>query len=99
MRAFMEEAMQKAVIYCRVSSPEQVKNGHGLSSQETRCREFARHKKLEVLEVFAEEGISGSMIDRPAMTQMLDYLRQHEHEQIVVIIDDISRLARGVKAH
>jgi site-specific DNA recombinase len=95
----MEEAMQKAVIYCRVSSPEQVKNGHGLSSQETRCREFARHKKLEVVEVFAEEGISGSMIDRPAMTQMLDYLRQHEHEQIVVIIDDISRLARGVKAH
>lgn len=95
----MESAMQKAVIYCRVSSPEQVKNGHGLSSQETRCREYARHKKLEVVEVFAEEGISGSLIDRPAITQMLDYLRKHSEEEIVVIIDDISRLARGVKAH
>ncbi len=93
----MESAVQKAVIYCRVSSPEQVKNGHGLSSQETRCREYARHKKLEVIEVFSEEGISGSLIDRPAITRMLDYLRQNE--ETVVIIDDISRLARGVKAH
>lgn len=95
----MKNAAKKAVIYCRVSSPEQVKNGHGLSSQETRCREFARHKKLEVVEVFSEEGISGSLIDRPAITRMLDYLRQNKNEEIVVIIDDISRLARGVKAH
>ena len=90
---------QKAVIYCRVSSPDQVKNGHGLSSQETRCREFAKYRNLEIIEVFQEEGISGGLIDRPAMKRMLALLRQHKHEQIVVIIDDISRLARGLKAH
>ena len=91
--------MQKAVIYCRVSSPDQVKNGHGLSSQETRCREFAKYRTLDVVEVFPEEGISGGLIDRPAMKRMLDFMRQHKNEQIVVIIDDISRLARGLKAH
>ncbi len=90
---------QKAVIYCRVSSPDQVKNGHGLSSQETRCREFAKYRNLEIIEVFQEEGISGGLIDRPAMKRMLALLRQHKHEQVVVIIDDISRLARGLKAH
>lgn len=95
----MTQPMQKAVIYCRVSSPDQVKNGHGLSSQETRCREFAKYRKLEVVEVFQEEGISGGLIDRPAIKRMLEFLRKHKREQIVVIIDDISRLARGLKAH
>ncbi len=93
------KAVKKAVIYCRVSDPGQVKNGHGLTSQETRCREFAKYRTLEVAQVFHEEGISGSLIDRPAMKRMLDFLRQHKNEQIVVIIDDISRLARSLKAH
>ncbi len=29
---------QKALIYCRVSSPKQKAEGHGLESQEHRCR-------------------------------------------------------------
>lgn len=95
----MPNESRKAVIYCRVSSAEQVKNGHGLSSQETRCREFAKYRKLEVIEVFNEEGISGGLIDRPAMKRMLAMLRRHPQEQIVVLIDDISRLARDLKAH
>jgi hypothetical protein len=36
--------LQKAVIYCRVSGTKQVREGDGLGSQETRCREFAGHK-------------------------------------------------------
>lgn len=91
--------MQKAVIYCRVSDPGQVKNGHGLSSQETRCREFAKYRGYEVVMAFHEEGVSGSLIQRPAMMEMLHFLRQQHDEQMVVIIDDISRLARGLKAH
>ncbi len=95
----MKGTYSKAVIYCRVSDPGQVKNGHGLTSQETRCREFAKYRNLEVIEVFHEEGVSGSLIQRPAMMQMLDFLRKHKEQQLVVIIDDISRLARGLKAH
>lgn len=95
----MQEAMQKAVIYCRVSDPNQVKNGHGLTSQDTRCREFAKHRNLEVIRSFHEEGVSGSLINRQAMMEMLDFLRQNPDQQTVVIIDDISRLARGLKAH
>lgn len=95
----MKVIYSKAVIYCRVSDPGQVKNGHGLTSQETRCREFAKYRNLEVVEVFHEEGVSGSLIQRPAMMQMLDFLRKHKEQQLVVIIDDISRLARGLKAH
>jgi site-specific DNA recombinase len=48
---------QVAVVYARVSSPKQVKEGHGLSSQLTRCREFARIKNYDVIEEFQDEGI------------------------------------------
>ncbi len=46
--------LQKAVIYCRVSSNKQAKKGDGLGSQETRCREFAGHKDYLVIKVFRE---------------------------------------------
>ncbi|MCD8570652.1 MAG: recombinase family protein [Alphaproteobacteria bacterium] len=36
----------QAVIYCRVSSKKQATGGHGLDSQEHRCREYARAKGL-----------------------------------------------------
>jgi site-specific DNA recombinase len=90
---------QQAVIYCRVSSPKQVTEGHGLASQETRCREYAKHKGYQVLDVFREEGLSGKLLDRPNMKAMLSYLKQHKHEKLVVIIDDISRLARDIETH
>ena len=91
--------LSKAVIYCRVSSSAQVKKGDGLGSQETRCREFAQHKGYDVLEVFNDEGASGGMIDRPGMQTMLMFLKRHKKEEFFVIIDDISRLARGLEAH
>ena len=95
----MDAIGHKAVIYCRVSSPDQVKNGHGLTSQETRCREFAKFQNLEIVDVYHEEGISGGITDRPAMKRMLAFIKQHSRDQITVIIDDISRLARGLQAH
>ncbi len=91
---------KKAVIYCRVSDPKQMQRGDGLSSQETRSRDFAKHKGYEVVAVFKEEGISGSLMDRPQMQAMLKFLKAGKHKhQYVVIIDDISRLARDLEAH
>ncbi|MEW8052895.1 MAG: recombinase family protein [Candidatus Thiodiazotropha sp.] len=90
--------MSKAVIYCRVSSQAQYEKGDGLESQATRCREFAHYKGLEVVETF-QDTKSGSLIDRPGMQAMLGYLRQHRKEGLTVIIDDLSRMARGIIAH
>lgn len=90
--------MDKAVIYCRVSTKRQTKDGDGLASQATRCREFARYRNLEVIEVF-QDSQSGSLIERPGMLEMLNYLKSHRKDNLTVIIDDLSRLARGVQAH
>ena len=90
----------KAVIYCRVSSLKQVSEGTGLTSQETRCREFAGHRHYEVVQVFHDEGVTGSLLDRPKIKELLAFLNQHKRKQPhVVIIDDISRLARDMETH
>lgn len=95
----MSRASEKqAVIYCRVSSTKQTTRGDGLASQETRCREYAKYRGHSVVKVFKDD-MSGSVVGRPGMKDMLAYLRAHRKSQLVVIIDDISRLARGLEAH
>lgn len=66
--------MKKAVIYCRVSSEKQVREGHGLEGQEKRCRDFAFYNGYEVIEVFRDEGVSGGMIIRPGIGRLLNYI-------------------------
>ena len=88
----------KAVIYCRVSDTKQTIRGTGLHSQETRCREYATLRGYQVQKVFTDDA-SGSLINRPGMQAMLGFLRQNKRNPHKVIIDDISRLARGLEAH
>ena len=95
----MEIEYTKAVIYCRVSSEKQVKEGNGLDSQEHRCREYAVSLGLEVESVFRDEGISGGLFDRPAVKALLKYLDGHWENKYVVIFDDLKRFARDVEVH
>jgi site-specific DNA recombinase len=92
------ETNQKAVIYCRVSGVKQTTRGDGLGSQETRCKEYARYRGHDVMRVFKDDA-SGRLVARPAMQEMLAFLKSQRKESYVVIIDDISRLARGLDAH
>lgn len=89
---------KQAVIYARISSKAQEEKGTGLESQATRCREFAGYKGLEVIKTFQDQK-TGSAIDRPGMKDMLAFLRCNRKKRLVVIIDDISRFARGLEAH
>lgn len=93
-----EKKLTKCVIYCRVSDPRQVREGDGLNSQETRCREYARLRGLDVVKVFKDAGVSGKFSNRPAIQDMLTFLAAQTEEHII-IVDDISRLARSVSAH
>ncbi len=88
----------KAVIYCRISSSKQLTEGDGLESQRARCEEFARRRGYEVVSVFRDEA-SGSTVSRKGMKAMLDFLKSKRPQQHIVIIDDISRFARGLEAH
>ncbi len=89
---------KKAVIYGRVSSIKQAKRGDGLKSQEVRCREFAKYQNYEVVQFFGDD-MTGRSADRPGMKAMLQFLNKQRSNDFAVIIDDISRLARGLQVH
>ena len=93
-----QSKQQKAVIYCRVSSAAQTKRGDGLGSQDTRCREYARMKGYQVVARF-DDDLTGKVVERPGMKAMLAHLRNNRTDNCMVLIDDISRLARDVEAH
>jgi site-specific DNA recombinase len=91
---------KRVLIYCRVSSERQAKEGHGLDSQEHRCREYARAKGYEVEEVFRDSvSGGGDFMCRPAMQELLEYADDHPHRDYIVIFDDLSRFARDVVFH
>ena len=90
----------EAILYLRVSDPKQAKKGSGLSSQEIRGREYAKFLQIPVAEIFHDDGISGKILDRPAVQEMLAFLNKAKAgTRYVVIVDDISRLARDYRVH
>src|SRR5579885_2669881 len=92
--------MPRAVIYCRVSSDRQVREGHGLEGQEGRCRRYAEDHGYDVVATFRDEGVSGGVVDREGIQTMLDFLDTHRRDEpCVVLIDDIKRLARDIMGH
>ncbi|MCV6621855.1 MAG: recombinase family protein [Cellvibrionaceae bacterium] len=91
---------KQAVIYCRVSSRAQEEEGHGLQSQETRCREFANSKGYEVSAVFPDTiSGGGDFMKRPGMVALLSFLDAQPETNFAVIFDDLKRFARDTRFH
>ena len=88
----------KAIIYKRVSDPHQIKKGDGLNSQEATSRLYAARMGYEVVATFSDV-VTGRVSDRDGMEAMLQYLKKHKAEGRIVIIDDVSRMARGRGTH
>lgn len=86
--------MNKAVIYCRVSTKEQVDEGNSLATQERQCLEYAERQKLVVVEKFIEEGESAKTTNRTELTRMCGYVSDRHNEICAVIVPKIDRLAR-----
>jgi DNA invertase Pin-like site-specific DNA recombinase len=90
---------RKAIIYCRVSSATQENDGHGLESQETRCRQRAAALGLEVAAVFPDTfSGGGDYMQRPGMKALLAFLDAQPTERFVVIFDDLKRASRDTRA-
>ena len=90
----------KALIYCRVSSKSQELEGHGLQSQETRCREYASLKGYDVEAVFPDTITGGGdFMKRPGMVALLSYLDAQPGENYIIIFDDLKRFARDTRFH
>ncbi|MEM9128180.1 MAG: recombinase family protein [Pseudomonadota bacterium] len=90
----------KAVIYCRVSSKKQTKDGTGLDSQEHRCRQHAKERGYIVKAVFPDDvSGGGDFMNRPGMVSLLQFLDERPFDNYVVIFDDLKRYARDTEFH
>ena len=87
-----------AVIYCRVSSKEQV-DGTSLESQELACREYAARNGLTVVQVFVERGESAKYADRTQLLEMLAFCGKRDHGVKELLVWKVDRLARNVGDH
>src|ERR1039458_4459401 len=85
-----------AVIYCRVSSKEQIE-GTSLGTQEAACRDYAQSKEMRVLKVFVEQGESAKFADRTQLLELIDFSRQSKDKVDTLLVWKIDRFAR--KAH
>ena len=91
----MLKLAEEGVIYARVSSAKQVKEGNGLQSQISSCRHFAKENEIKIIRVFEDPAKSGKNTIRPGLTALLDFLEKRK-EFTYVIIDDIARLSRNI---
>lgn len=92
--------IKDAIIYCRVSSKKQETEGHGLDSQEERCRKFAISEGYAVEKVFRDTfSGGGDFMQRPAMKELIEYLDAHPHKNYAVVFDDLKRFARDTEFH
>ncbi len=91
---------KRAVIYCRVSTTEQAKEGNSLITQERACREYAERTGYTVTKVFVDSGESAKTADRPELKEMLSFCSKAAKNNIsAVIVYKLDRLARNTNGH
>lgn len=85
--------MSTAVIYARVSTEEQV-GGYSLGAQVEACKKRAKELGCSEILDFVDEGVSGSLLNRPALTAIRQKLKTGAVDYFICL--DPDRLARNI---
>jgi len=83
--------MKQAVIYCRVSTEDQEREGTSLQTQLEGCLAYCDQKGYQVARRFSET-YSGLTLERPKLTELRDLIRANDIDVVVVYcLDRLSR--------
>lgn len=88
----------RAVIYCRVSTVEQVQN-LSLATQEESCRAYCAREGYDVDELFIDAGESAKTTNRPEFLRLLEACRQGQGRLHAVIVYSLTRFSRNSADH
>ena len=86
--------MKKAVLYARVSSNRQEKEGFSIPAQVKYLREYALKNNFEIVEEFVEAE-TAKKAGRAEFNRMIEYLKANEDERII-LVEKVDRLYRNL---
>lgn len=85
----------KAIIYLRVSTPRQAKEGLSLAAQAEKCREYCKRNEWRIIRSFRDEGISafkrGNTL--PQLAKAVDLAC---HRKATLVVYSLSRFGRSM---
>jgi len=85
---------KEAVIYIRVSTTMQVKDGVSLGMQEDACKKWCEYNRYEVKGVFRDEGITGKKLEgRTGLAQAIEACERND----MFVIYSFTRLSRKMR--
>jgi site-specific DNA recombinase len=85
---------KRVVIYVRVSTQEQAREGFSIPAQIEALRAFAKSQGWEIIYEYIEEGKSAKDIDRPKLQKLLKDIKKGGID--VVLVYKLDRLTRSV---
>ncbi len=94
----IETKGKKGIIYCRVSSSEQV-DGTSLDSQERVCGEYASKLGIEVVKVFVEKGESAKTANRTEFQKAIALCCTKKGNIDYFIVYKVDRFSRNQDDH
>lgn len=88
----------KVVGYCRVSTDNQKEEGT-IEIQEVAIREYCKKNRYELIDLFEDNGISGSkdLDHRPGLANLFDYIDENPGSIQKLIVFKLDRLARDLR--
>jgi DNA invertase Pin-like site-specific DNA recombinase len=89
------EEKKKCFGYARCSGKGQV-NGDTFERQEKAILDYAAAHDLEVVKIYRDEGVTGTVESRPALAEMMVSIEQNGHGIKTVVIEMVNRLARDL---
>jgi site-specific DNA recombinase len=92
------QKLNTAIIYCRVSSQDQL-SGTSLESQERICREYSERQGYSILGVFIERGESAKTADRTELNRALAFCGSKRQRVDFFVVYKLDRFARNAEDH
>ena len=88
---------KNAVLYIRVSTDEQAKNGYSIEAQEKACTEFAKKEGYNVIQIFIDDGYSAKDLNRPKIQELFSFCDKKKNKIDAIIVWKMDRLSRSNK--
>ena len=89
----MNQKKNRCAIYCRLSVDDGIdQESQSISNQKQVLTEYCLENKFKIVDVYIDDGFSGTNFDRPAFKKMIERIEQGDID--IVITKDLSRLGR-----